>query len=294
MKIIDTFMYFDEDLVLDIRLNTLNNFIHKFLICESKFSHNGKPKKLNFNINNFQKFKDKIEYIVLDHQPNHLLKINSNDSDRVKKSKILDNALLRENYQRNFCFDTLKKFSEEDLVLINDLDEIPNLKNFRYNFKITIFKQKMFYYKLNLEFPDFTWMGSKICKIKNLISPQWLRNVKSKKYPYWRVDAIFDKKKYFNLGFIESGGWHFTNIMSPEKIDFKMRSFLHHLEYEESGFNIQKLKELVKNKKIMYDHNADKKNQAKWQNEKKLKRIGLEQLPEYIQSNFSNLSSWID
>ena len=78
------------------------------------------------------------------------------------------------------------------------------------------------------------------------------------------------------------------------KIDFKMRSFLHHLEYEESGFNIQKLKELVKNKKIMYDHNADKKNQAKWQNEKKLKRIGLEQLPEYIQSNFSNLSSWID
>ena len=60
---------------------------------------------------------------------------------------------------------------------------------------------------------------------------------------YESYSIVFDKKKYFNLGFIESGGWHFTNIMSPEKIDFKMRSFLHHLEYEESGFNIQKLKE---------------------------------------------------
>ena len=70
---------------------------------------------------------------------------------------------------------------------------------------------------------------------------------KSKKYPYWRIDTIIDKKKYFDLGFIESGGWHFTNIMSPEKIDFKMRNFLHHLEYEESGINIQKLKELILN-----------------------------------------------
>ena len=287
-------MYFDEDLVLDIRLNTLNNFIHKFIICESKFSHNGQPKKLNFDINNFQKFKDKIEYIVLDHQPNHLLKINSNDNEKVKKSKILDNALLRENYQRNFCLNYLKKFSEEDLVLINDLDEIPNLKDFKYNYKITIFKQKMFYYKLNLEFPNFTWMGSKICKIKDLISPQWLRNVKSKKYPYWRIDTIIDKKKYFDLGFIESGGWHFTNIMSPEKIDFKMRNFLHHLEYEESGLDIEQLKKLISEKKIMYNHSADKKDVNKWSNTRNLEKISISQLPSYIENNITKFGDWID
>ena len=81
------------------------------------------------------------------------------------------------------------KFSEDDLVLINDLDEIPNLENFRYKRKITIFKQKMFYYKLNLQYPNFDWMGSKLCKIKHLISPQWLRNIKSKKYLFG--DLIF-------------------------------------------------------------------------------------------------------
>ena len=140
-------MYFDEDMILDIRLNTLNEFVSKFIICEAKFNHNGKPKKLNFDINRFKKFKDKIEYIVLSVQPKNLKIINESDSKHLKNSKLLDNSLLRENFQRNFCNEKLKKFSEDDLVIINDLDEIPNLKNFRYRHKITIFKQKLFYYK---------------------------------------------------------------------------------------------------------------------------------------------------
>ena len=51
MKIIDCFMYFDEDMLLDIRLNTLNNFVSKFIICEAKYKHNGAEKKLNFDLN---------------------------------------------------------------------------------------------------------------------------------------------------------------------------------------------------------------------------------------------------
>ena len=62
----------------------------------------------------------------------------------------MDNALLRENYQRNFLQDGLKEFEENDLIAISDLDEIPNFENFRYKNKITFFEQKMFYYKLNL------------------------------------------------------------------------------------------------------------------------------------------------
>ena len=273
MKIIDSFMYFDEDLILDIRLNTLNKFVSKFVICEAKFNHNGINKKLNFREENFKKFRDKIEYIVLEDQPKNLKLIEENDTESEKNSKILDNALIRENFQRNYSFKNIKKFSEEDLVIINDLDEIPNLENFTYKNKITIFKQKMFYYKLNLEYPNYTWMGSRICKLKHLKKPQWLKNIKPKSYPIWRADIFFSNFKYHDLNFVSQGGWHFTNVKSPEDIDHKMKNFLHHLEYEKSGLTSEDLKKMINDKKVMYDHLADKTNVNKWKSSTSLKKL---------------------
>tara|TARA_B100000963_G_scaffold355116_1_gene372786 strand:+ start:2202 stop:3065 length:864 start_codon:yes stop_codon:yes gene_type:complete len=287
-------MYFDEDMLLDIRLHTLNKYVSKFIICEATFKHNGLKKKLNFDINKFKKFKDKIDYVVLDEQPKNLHNIIDTDSESLKKNKIIDNGQIRETYQRNFCLGKIKKFSNEDLILINDLDEIPNLKNFYYKNKITIFKQKMFYYKFNLEYPNFNWMGSKICKIKHLKKPQWLRSIKAKKYPFWRFDILFSEKKYLDLGFVDSGGWHFTNIMSPETLDNKMRAFSHHHEYEESGYNSNKLKELIQNKKVLYNHNVDKKDSNKWQEGESLKTVNLAVLPEYINDNRQKFKDWID
>ena len=194
MKIVDCFMYSDEDMMLDIRLNVLDKYVSNFIICEASFNHNGSPKKLNFNINNFSKFKNKIIYLSIEKQPDDLRIINNEDDDNKKNSKILDNALTRENYQRNYLFKGLDEFSDDDLILINDLDEIPNLENFKYNNKITLFKQKMFYYKLNLIYPNFFWVGSKACKKKHLVNPQWMRNIKSKKYSFWRLDTFFSKK----------------------------------------------------------------------------------------------------
>jgi beta-1,4-mannosyl-glycoprotein beta-1,4-N-acetylglucosaminyltransferase len=287
-------MYFDEDMLLDIRLHALNKFVYKFIICEAKYKHNGSEKKLNFDIKKFKKFENKINHIILEDQPKNLHTINDNDEIELKKNKIIDNGQKRETYQRNFSLTEIKKFSEEDLIMINDLDEIPNLNNFNYKKKITIFKQKMFYYKLNLEYPDFEWMGSKICKIKHLQSPQWLRSIKSKKYPIWRLDAFFSKKKYSNLEFVDSGGWHFTNIMTPEILDTKMRAFSHHLEYEESGLDPSRLRELIKNKKVLYNHAADKKDDNKWQEGVSLQSVSLEELPDYINENQVMFASWID
>ena len=294
MKIIDCFMYFDEDMILDIRLNTLDKYVDKFIICEAKYNHNGEQKKLNFDIKKFKKFEKKINYIIVEKLPQNLKLINDEDSVLVKNSKILDNALVRENYQRNFCQQRLKNFSKDDLVIINDLDEIPNLENFTYKNKITIFKQKMFYYKLNLQYPNFEWIGSKICKIKHLKNPQWLRNIKSKRYPLWRADVFFSSKKYFDVNFVNQGGWHFTNVKSAQKIDHKMRNFLHHLEYEKSGIGVKDLENLMKDKKIMYDHDSDKKKLNKWQNSRSLEKVDLELLPKYILNNFTKFKSWVD
>ena len=293
MKIVDCFMYSDEDMMLDIRLNVLDKYVSNFIICEASFNHNGSPKKLNFNINNFSKFKNKIIYLSIEKQPDDLRIINNEDDDNKKNSKILDNALNRENYQRNYLFKGLDKFSDDDLILINDLDEIPNLENFKYNNKITLFKQKMFYYKLNLIYPNFFWVGSKACKKKHLVNPQWMRNIKSKKYSFWRLDTFFSKKKYIDISFVDNGGWHFSNVKNAKELDKKMKTFLHHLEYEESGMNAKDLEKNILERNVFYNHFADKKTN-KMGYKTKLEKIDLNQLPDFIKLNQEKFNQWLD
>ena len=156
-------MYYDEDLILDIRLNILNKFVSYFVICEANFNHNGSKREFQFDIKKFSKFKDKIIYIPLKEQPKNIKKINESDSLNIKNSKILDNALLRENFQRNYLFNKIKEFKNEDLIIISDLDEIPNLENFVYRAKVT-FLNKNVYYKLNLIHKNFTWYGSNVIR----------------------------------------------------------------------------------------------------------------------------------
>ena len=294
MKIIDCFMYFDEDMMLDFRLNVLDKYVSNFIICEATFNHKGIKKKLNFDINNFNKFKNKITYFILDKEPDIIKKIKNEDSEEIKKSKILDNSINRDVAQRNHLYKKIQDFSDNDLILINDIDEIPNLESFNYKNKITVFKQKMFYYKFNLVYPSFTWMGSKICKKKHMLSPQWLRSVKSKKYSWWRLDSLFSKKKYMNISFIENGGWHFTNIKKPEDIDYKMKNFAHHLEYEESGISFDELKKNIQNKKVFYNHYADKSDTNKFNYNVKLVNLNMSELPEYLQLNKDKYKEWID
>ena len=293
MNIIDCFMYYDEDVILDIRLNTLNKYVSHFVICEANYNHNGTKREFNFDISKFKKFQDKIIYIKLDQQPKNLRILKKMDDLLTKNSKILDNALLRENFQRNFLNTKIKDFSDEDLIIISDVDEIPNLEKFVYKSKITFFQQKMYYYKLNLLHKNFIWYGSKICKKKHLKSPQWLRNIKSKKYPLWRIDLIFSKTKYNNISFLENGGWHFTNIKTPEKIDYKMKNFLHHLEYEESGLGVEDVKKVIAEKKVFYDHSADKR-ERKWNNSTKLVKEDISLLPEYVKNNREKFNDWLD
>ena len=291
MRLIDCFMYFDEDMLLDIRLNILNKHVSKFIICEANYNHNGENKKIKFDIQKFKKFKDKIIFLPLDKQPNNLVKIENKLNTDIDAT-ILDNALKRENFQRNYLSKGIEKFDEEDLICISDIDEIPNLENFKYKKKITIFQHEMFYYKLNLKYPDFLWTGSKICKKKHLISPQWLRNIKTKIYPLWRLDIIFSQKKYNNISVIHNGGWHFTNIKSAEKIHHKMMNFLHHLEYEESGLNVSEIEKKIEGRKILYDYRVDQR-QNKWNSEIKLEVFSLEKLPNYISENSKKFKEWL-
>jgi len=296
MKIYDCFMYFDEDLLLDLRLNTLNKYISKFVITEATYTHSGSKKKLNFDINKFKKFKDKIEYIVVNEQPPNILETNVNDTLEKKGEKLILNGYARDNYQRNRLAEGISEASDNDIVIVSDLDEIPNLKNLNFdkiNNKIIQFRQKMFYYKLNLYYPDFEWFGSKACRKKNLLSPQWLRNIKSKKYSKFRIDLIFNKKKYNNIFYVLDGGWHFTCIRTPEELEYKLLNFAHHYEFETSGLKKDDIKKLILEKRVMYDHNVDQKD-YKWSGKTKLKKILNSELPGYLDSNADKYKEWLD
>ncbi len=296
MNIYDCFMYFDEDLLLDLRLNILNKYVKKFIITEATYTHNGNKKKLNFDINRFSKFKDKIKYIVVDEEPPTLLELEDGESKEKKGEKLILNGMARDYYQREKLVDGIKDAQAEDLILISDLDEIPNLSDVNFSNignRILIFEQKMFYYKLNLFYEDFVWQGTKGIKRKQFISPQWLRNIKGKNYPKWRIDVLFSKKKYSNLFFIKNGGWHFTCLRTPQELEKKLLNFAHHYEYEESGLNINDLKKLIHEKRVMYDHKVDQKD-YKWSGKSILKAIDKNYLPSYINHNLEKYKDWLD
>ena len=289
-------MYFDEDLLLDLRLNSLNKFVKKFVISEATYTHNGSKKDLKFDINKLQKFKDKIVYLVVDNQPNNILDLIEGESEEKRGEKLILNGMARDYFQRENLKRGLAGINDEDLVLISDLDEIPNFKELNFTKiknNILIFEQKMFYYKLNLFYSDYTWLGTKATKYKNFISPQWLRNIKGKNYSKWRIDTWFSKKKYSNLLFIKNGGWHFTCLRTPEELEKKLLNFAHHYEYEESGLKISDLKKLINEKRVMYDHNVDQKG-YKWSGKSILRKLDEKLLPDYVSSNISKYSEWLD
>ena len=295
-KIFDCFMYFDEDLVLDIRLNTLNEFVDYFIIVESTFTHRGDKRKLRFDLKKYEKFRNKIIYLIYDNEPNGIQKINDEDIESVKSEKYISNAILRENGQRNHILNGLLDAEKNDVILVSDVDEIPNLTNVDFSKirnKIFIFRQEMFYYKLNLKLPNLIWSGTKGCRKKDLINPQWLRNIKDKNYSKFRLDTFFSKKKYSNIKFFDKGGWHFTNIKTAKEIQLKLKSYLHHREFDINPMSLEQIENVINDKKAIYDLKADQRVNKIGDGDKLIK-YELKDLPIYIKENIEKFSSWID
>ena len=296
MKIFDCFMFFDENVILDVRLNILNQFVDYFVIVESRYNHNGHEKDLNFDINKYKNFKDKIIYIIHENVPKEIKRINSHDSDHEKNAKYIFNAAFRENDQRNSIINGLNKAGEDDIILISDVDEIPNLKNVRFQEikeKLIFFKQEMFYYKFNLKLPNLNWIGTKSCKKKYLKTPQWLRNIKDRKYPFYRLDTFFSDNKYSDIKFVSDGGWHFTNIKTAEQIRYKLKSYLHHREFEVKPIPLDEINRLITDKKAIYNLKLDKRDQ-KIGSGNKLEKYDIDKLPNYIRENLNKYKDWID
>jgi len=269
MKLIDCFMYFDEDMVLDIRLNTLHEKVDEFIIVESTKNHAGKDKKLNFKIENFSKFKDKINYIVVEDMPKYV----------ISPKKGWHENHVRDQFQRNAIERGYNKHSEDDLIMISDIDEIPDpkkIEEFNTKNKFACFLQKNFQSKINLQnITDGEWAGTKICQKKNLKSPQWLRDIKVKKKPFWK---IFSKK----VQLIKDGGWHFSFLKDPKSIRDKIIAYSHQ-EYNTKEFtDINLINKKISLGKDLFERNI------------KYKKILIDDtFPEYIIKNKEKFKDWI-
>ena len=278
-------------MMYEVRLNILKDKVDKFIVTESTYSHSGKKKKLNFDINNYPKFKDKIIHIVIDKEPDGIVPENNDPS--LQRS----NSLKRIALSYDESLKALKESSDEDLIMLSDNDEIPNLnsKDFATNKKdIVLFRQLFFYFRFNLLYDRMHWFGTKGCKKKKLKSLSWLRNIKLKKYPFWRLDTLFSETKQINLQIIQDGGWHFTNLKTPEEMYEKFMNFGHHDEFRLSGLTIEKIREKIKNKEMFYDHFADQSSTNKWKSDYKLKKYNSSLLPKYLSDNQNKYKEWFD
>ena len=269
MKIYDCFSYWDEDLLLDLRLNILNEHVDYFVIVEGNKTWQNNPKKLRFKINNFEKFKNKIIYVPVEDMPDG------------------DNPYKRENHQRNAISRGLVNAVDEDIVMISDLDEIPNpekIKLFKTNMKYAVFKQMHFYYKINLQSQiNPYWYGSRICLKKFLKSPQWLRDLKFKKRPFWRLDKL----RLNNI--IENGGWHFCNLKDPNDLLYKYKNlcetndpYIFKEKIDEKDLNLQEITKRINSGLDIIGR------------EESYKPINLDsKFPDYVLKNKKKLEKWI-
>ena len=268
MKIYDCFQFFNEENILDLRLNILDKHVDFFVIVESTTDHQGNEKKLYFDVNKFKKFQKKIIYIVVE-----------DTLDAIKKPHLGQNSLV-ERHQRNSIMKGLNNSSDDDLVIISDVDEIPDLNKlnlFNQKKRYAVFLQKKFDYKLNLlNETEGDWHGSKICLKKNLKSPQWLRDLKFKKNPFWRIDKIS------GLQIIKDGGWHFSYLQSPDEILKKIVSFSHGERNVPTFANQKNIEEKIKMQKNIFDLGFS------------YRKIDIDHtFPKYIIENKEKLKEWI-
>ena len=210
-KIIDCFIFYNELDLLTYRLNLLNNYVDYFVLVEATHTHIGKEKNLFYNENKhlYEKFKDKIIHIVVDDLPFKYPNIDISKNQQWRN----------ENFQRNCIKRGIDELllEDNDVIVICDLDEIPNpevFKEIKDNKRIVTkssLKMEMYYYSLNYKTKINDWVSGKI------ISYQEFND----------LDSTIHDFRYTNLNNIENGGWHLSFFGDKEFIENKIKNYAH-------------------------------------------------------------------
>ena len=212
MKIIDGFIFYNELKLLKYRLAVLYPVIDHFVLVEATHTFKGNPKRLYFqeNKDEFKEYLDKIVHVIVEDMPCNQDNINHARGDAWKN----------EEHQRNGIARGLEKLNigNEDLILITDVDEIPDprmisqLRETGISYPILSLKQDMYYYNLHTQ-QITPWFWGKL-----IVYWFYLRNK-------WTVSDI---RKLQNIPFLPRGGWHLSNFGDATFIQNKLQQFSHH------------------------------------------------------------------
>ncbi len=236
--IYDCFPFFNELDLLEIRLNILDPIVDKFVLVESTQTFNRQPKPLYYQENKerFAKFADKIIHIVCDEDLSHE-----------------DNPWVIEYVQKNYMEKGWTACQDDDIILISDLDEIPNPeKVLEYKDKpgIKCFQNNFYYYYLNYFCVDepIWYKGTRMCKFKD--TRHGLDNVKvgmnSRLPAIYKQGTTPNKIRYYKNGpWVKNGGWHFSYLGGAETIRKKILSISHTEFHKDEYTDIEKIKERV-------------------------------------------------
>ena len=222
--LIDAFLFFNEKELTELRVKYLNSIVDKFVVVEANITHQGKKKNWNFPIilkNNLKKFSNKIQY----HQLNIDTEKIKNEESFIIEDLKGDDAHRLDNFQRNYIKTACKKFSDEDILIISDVDEIPSKDKLEFilssDFKKiapVALEQHLFHIDCNYLRLE-SWRGSIVTTMKlcNAFSPHRFRRFRN------RISHLSDS------------GWSFSSFGGPERIREKFEAFAHK-EYNNDKF----------------------------------------------------------
>jgi len=215
--IYDCSIFFNELDLLEIRLNVLDGVVDRFVLVEATRMHSNKPKELVFQANaaRFDKFLHKIDYIAVDDYPEY------------------ETSWTYENHQRNCIERGFRNCSENDVILISDLDEIPKpekIVEYRDQPGIHVFEQLMHYYYMNhLCVRRPVWRGTRMLHYRDFLhSLDAVDNYGACCVKSINQGTTATKIRMFkDASPIADGGWHFTFLGGLERIQEKIRSYAH-------------------------------------------------------------------
>jgi len=214
--LIDSFLFFNETELAELRIKYLNKIVDFFVIIEADITHQGKKKDWNFPKileRNLKEFSSKIQYHQLNIDPEKIKNEESWIIDDIKG----DDAWRIENFQRNYIKTACQKFSNEDILIISDIDEIPSknklefIKSCDFN-KIAPVALEQYLFHIDCNFLRLeSWRGSIVTtmQICNAHSPHRLRRSRN------RISHFTDS------------GWSFSSFGGPNKIKEKFESIAH-------------------------------------------------------------------
>ena len=205
IKIYDCFLFFNENDLLEIRLNELSNIVDYFVIVESKYTFTKKDKPFNLDLKRFEKFKDKIIYIQ---DKDFIRSPNPWDTEKHQRNKLIEGV--------NLPYLPISA-SDEDLIILSDLDEIPKASKIIEAFYL-IYKNNQKYIKFNLKNYHYA-LNNKMLEPNNLLGPACTKRK--------NINTMQDLRRNNEYTLIQDSGWHYSFVQSLENIINKMQAYSH-------------------------------------------------------------------